>query len=215
MASVTPEVRLGELEGVTRRPEEDLLRALADPERPADAPGDEERLGDALVEPGRRHRAVELLEGGPAVVRLLDEREDRLGVDGHPGLGALEAVPREDLLVVRDDPVVDPDDRPVADRVVVGGERRMALGVVADVEEGLGRLLGHLDRLEQLARARSLLVRDDRGVARAVGVADRVRAALGDRCEQGLGRERPVDATRGTNAVSGYTAHTKPSEISP
>ena len=73
---------------------------------------------------------------------VLGEREDRLGVDGHLRLGALEAVAREDLLVVDDDPVVDPDDRAVPDRVVVRLDRGMALRVVAHVDEHLGRAAG-------------------------------------------------------------------------
>ena len=42
-----------------------------------------------------------------AEAELVDEREDRLGVDGHLRLLPLEAVAGEDLLVVQDDPVVD------------------------------------------------------------------------------------------------------------
>ena len=45
-------------------------------------------------------------------LRVLREREDRLRVDGHLRLGPLERVAGEDLLVVQDDPVVDPDDAP-------------------------------------------------------------------------------------------------------
>ena len=88
----------------------------------------------------------------------LHEREDCLGVDGHPRRGPLETVLREDLLVVLDDPVVDPDDRAVADRMVVRIQRRMALGVVADVHEYLGRALRDRDLVEQLARAGAALV---------------------------------------------------------
>ena len=44
----------------------------------------------------------------------------------------------EELLVVRNDPVVDPDDAPVPDRVVVGCDGRVALRVVAHVNERLG-----------------------------------------------------------------------------
>ena len=85
--------------------------------------------------------------------RALGEREDDLGVDGHAGLGAGDPVLREELVVVLDDPVVDPDDRAVPDRVVVRGEARMTLGVVADVDEELGRVLGHTDPLEQRGRS--------------------------------------------------------------
>ena len=44
----------------SRRSEEELVLALADPERTAQAAG-EHQLRAAFVEPGRRHRAVELL----------------------------------------------------------------------------------------------------------------------------------------------------------
>ena len=85
--------------------------------------------------------------------RALGEREDDLGVDGRVGLGAGDPVLREELVVVLDDPVVDPDDRAVPDRVVVRGEARMTLRVVADVDEELGRVLGHADPLEQRGRS--------------------------------------------------------------
>jgi len=51
-------------------------------------------------------------------------------------------------VVVEDDPVVDADDRAVADRVVVGLDPRVALRVVADVDERLGRAGGQEDLLE-------------------------------------------------------------------
>ena len=73
-------------------------------------------------------------------VGVLREGEDRLGVDGHLRLGPLEAVAREDLLVVQDDPVVDPDDAAVPDRVVVRLDPGMALRVVPHVHERLRRL---------------------------------------------------------------------------
>ena len=184
------------------------MLAGAEPERPAGAAGDEERAGDAGVEPGGGERAVEALEHAGIVPRVRGEREDRLGVDGHPRLGARAGVGGEQLVVVQDDPVVDPDHRPVADGMVVGRDRGMALRVVADVDEQLGRRLRHGDPLEQLARRRPLL-RDDRiGVLRApVGVADGVGASLGDPCEQGLSRERPVNGAARGKAVAGYAAH--------
>ena len=42
-----------------------------------------------------------------------------------------------------DDPVVDADDRPVTDGMVVGVDRRVTLRVVADVHEQLVRGLGN------------------------------------------------------------------------
>ena len=48
---------------------------------------------------------------------------------------------------------------------------------------------------------------DDRPRRAAVGVPDRVGAALGDAGEQRLGRKRPLDARSGREAVSGDSAH--------
>ena len=115
------------------------MAAGAEPERPADPAGDKDGSGIALVEPGARHRADERLERARLVPGVRGEREDRLGVDGHLRLRAGAAERGEELVVVDDDPVVDPDHRPVAHGVVVGGDRRMTLGVVADVDEQLGR----------------------------------------------------------------------------
>ena len=41
----------------------------------------------------------------------------------------------------------------------------------------------------------------------AMGIADGVRAALGDSGEKRLGSERPVDGRLGIEAESGYAAH--------
>jgi hypothetical protein len=120
--------------------------------------------------------------------------EDRLGVDRHLRLGAGAIMGLEELVVVRDDPVVDPDHRPVAHRVVVGGNRRVALRVVPDMDEQLGRLGRHRDPVEEHRGRRPLL--DDGGVAapgQAIGVADGVGAALGDRGQERLRGERPLD----------------------
>ena len=76
------------------------------------------------------------------------EREDRFRVDGHLRLGPGAGVGGEQLVVVDDDPVVDADDRPVPDGMVVGVDRRVALRVVADVHEELVRGLRHRDALE-------------------------------------------------------------------
>ena len=86
---------------------------------------------------------MQLLERLARDAVLVHEREDRLRVDGHLRLLALETVPGEDLLVVEDDPVVDADHGAVPDGVVVGGDSRMALRVVAHVDESLRRLGGH------------------------------------------------------------------------
>ena len=216
LAQRQPQRRLEHLERVAGRGEEELLARAADPERPADGAGEEEGGGDALVEPGGRHRAVELLERLRAALRVLGEREDRLGVDRHLRVRPLEAVVGEDLLVVDDDPVVDPDHRAVADRMVVRLDRGMALGVVADVHEHLRRGRGDVHLVQQLARARAALVDGD-GAARApVRVADRVGAALGDSGQERLCCERPLDARFGAQAVSGNSAHngwTNPSSL--
>ena len=134
--------------------------------------------------------------------------EDRLGVHGHPRLraGALEAA--ENLVVVHDDPVVDPDDRAVPHGVVVGGDRRVALGVVADVDEHLGRVLGNLNPLQEAAGSRPLLHDGRKALAGPpVGVPHGVGAALGDPGQKGLGSERPIHAGIRTEAVAGYSAH--------
>ena len=123
------------------------------------------------------------------------------------GLGPLDRVPGEDLLVVDDDPVVDPDDRAVPDRVVVGENGGVALGVVTHVHQGLGRVGGQLDRVEQCRRAGALLVNRHVRASAAVGVADRVCAALGDPREQRLGCQGAIDGGGSVEAVSGYSAH--------
>src|SRR5205085_10969568 len=140
LAQAHTRVALDELERLRRGGEEALVPPGADPEWPSDAAYHEDEVGTALVEPGAGHRAAQLLKRTGASLRVLGEREDRLGVDGHLGLGALDAVAVEDLLVVEDDPVVDADDGAVADRVVVRLDRRVALRIVADVEQGFARL---------------------------------------------------------------------------
>src|SRR4029079_13364278 len=99
----------------------------------------------------------------------------------HLRSGALEAVLGEDLLVVANDPVVDPDQRPVTDRMVVGLEAGMALGVVAHVNKGLSRERRNPDRVEEPARARALLVDRELDVGPAVAVTGGVGSPFGDR----------------------------------
>ena len=121
----------------------------------ADASGEVEDSGIPFVDPRRRHRADQLLEHlGASAVRV-DEGEDHLGVDRHLGLVPGDAVTNEQLVIVLDDPVVDPDDAPVTNGVVVRRDRRMPLGVVADVDERLLRRRGEDDRVEHRARAAS------------------------------------------------------------
>jgi len=121
------------------------------------------------------------------------DREDRFRVHGHPRFDARASVGGKQLVVVRDDPVVDPHHRPVAHRMVVGGDRGMPLRVVPDVDEQLVDLLRHRDAVEQLRRRRALL--DDGGVRLVrgpVGIADGVSASFGDRSKQGLRGQRPL-----------------------
>ena len=199
-------VVLDDLQGEPGGGEERRVLSLADPERAAHAAGAVDEVVPALVDPGGSHRSAQLLERLRPALRQLCEREDRLGVDGHPRSSALEAVVGEDLLVVQDDPVVDADDRSVPDRMVVGLDHGMALGVVAHVDEHLARVLRDLDAVEELARAGALLV-DVNVAAVAIRIADCVGAALGDAGQESLSGERPIDVALGTQAVSGDSAH--------
>ena len=112
------------------------------------------------------------------------------------------------LVVVEDDSVVNADDRSMADRVVVGLDPRVTLRVVTHVDQRLGGAGGEQYLFQQCARPGALLVDGDRARPSAVRVPDRVRAALGDPGEQGLGRERPVERARRAQAVSGNSTHT-------
>ncbi len=136
------------------------------------------------------------------------EREDRLRVDGHLRLGTFDPVPGEELVVVLDHAVVDADDGPVPDRVVVRLDLGMPLREVADVDECLGGLRGDVELVEEGARSTAEL-RHTRlpGGVPAVRVADGVGAALGDSREERLGGQRPVDARVRTEAESRYAAH--------
>src|SRR5256885_11058056 len=90
--------------------------------------------------------------------------------------------------------------------MVVRLDPRMALRVVRDVEQDLPRVGRKRDLLEDGARAAALLVDDDRAAGRAVCVADCVGAPFGDRGEERLGGQRPVDRTGLAEAASGYAA---------
>ena len=82
----------------------------------------------------------------------LHEGEDRLRVDGHLGLGSLDAVAGEELVVVLDDAVVDANDAAVPDRVVVRRDLGVTLGEVPDVDERGARLRRDVELVEQGAR---------------------------------------------------------------
>jgi hypothetical protein len=94
-----------------RRGEEHLAPRTADPERAGDAARE---IQPALDRSSIQAVAIEprsLLER--RVIRpSLHQGEDRLESTVMSGLGPLDRVPGEDLLVVDDDPVVDPDDGP-------------------------------------------------------------------------------------------------------
>ena len=114
----------------------------------------------------------------------------------------------EQIVVVEDDPVVDPDDRAVPYRMVVRRDRRMALRVVPHMYERLRRGCRNADAFQELARAGLLLVHRDLGVAGiAIRVSDRIRAPLRDSGQERLRTKRPVDARLRAEAVSGDPAH--------
>ena len=120
----------------------------------------------------------------------------------------VEAVAGEDLFVVDDDPVVDPDHGAVPDRMVVRLDRRMALRVVADVHEHLASPpRAHAAPRGATVAPERRLWTVHRLIGAAKGVADRVGAPLGDSGEQGLRRERLVDVRGGIEAISGDSTH--------
>jgi len=180
--------------------------AAREPERATDAPREVEDARIALVDPRGSHRPDELLEHFDASAVRVDEGEDHLGVDGHLGLVPRDAVAGEELVVVRDDPVVDPDDAPVTDGVVVRGDRGMPLRVVAHVDECLPRGRRDDERLEHRAGTGLLLVDGKRAVP-ADRVSHRVRAALGDPGQQCLSRKCSIDLRLVADAVACDSAH--------
>ena len=182
------------------------MAAAREPERSPDAAGEVKHIGIPFVDPRRRHRADQLLEHlGAGAVRV-DEGEDHLGVDRHLGLVPGDAVTSEQLVVVLDDPVVDADDAPVANGVVVRRDRRMPLRVVADVDERLPRRRGKGDRVEHRARAGLLLV-DGEWAIRADCISDSIRPALGDPGQQCLSRKCSIDLRLVADAVACDSAH--------
>jgi hypothetical protein len=116
-------------------------------------------------------------------------------------------VTRHQLDVVEDRSVVHADHGSVTDGVVVGCDSRMALGVVADVEEDLRSVRRDRETLEHRARAAALLVHDDATFSGSVGVADRIGSTFRDRGQQRLGRARPIDVAARVEAKAGDTAH--------
>jgi hypothetical protein len=114
---------------------------------------------------------------------------------------------REELLVVFDDAVVDPDDRAVADGVVVGREGRMTLRVVAHVDEDLVGLGRDAHGPEQLTGAGPLFGDLEVEAGDAIRVADGVRSTLGDCRQESLRGESAIDAALAIQAISGDPAH--------
>jgi hypothetical protein len=81
----------------------------------------------------------------------------------------------------------------MANGVVVGIDRRMALREVADVNERLPAVSWDLELVEERTRATAQL-RHAHGLAgRTVCVPHGVGTALGDPCEERLSGQRPVD----------------------
>ena len=111
------------------------------------------------------------------------------------------------LVVVLDDPVVHADDGAVANGVVVRGHVGMTLREVPDVDEGLARLGRDRELVQQRARAAAELRDPGATALAAMGVPDRIGAALCDSREQRLRGERPVDGRLRIEAESGYAAH--------
>ena len=183
------------------------MAAAREPQRAPDAAGEVEDTGIPLVDPRRRHRADELLEHlGASAVRV-DEGEDRLGVDRHLGLVPRDAVTNEQLVVVLDDPVVDADDAPVANGVVVRRDRRMPLRVVADVDERLTASTAGRTIVSSIALAPVCCLWTVERTVRADRVSDGVRASLGDPGQQCLSRKCSIDLRLGADAVACDSAH--------
>ena len=90
-----------------------------------------------------------------------DEEAKKKLIESNLRLGARNPKPAEELVVVADDPVVHADDVAVPDRMVVGGQARMSLGVVADVHEQLRCIGRDVNTLEERGRAGALLVHAD------------------------------------------------------
>lgn len=178
-----------------------------EPERPHASARDVQRDVVAIVEPGCRHRAAELGQGPRVVLAQLHEREDRLRVDGHVRLGALDAVAGEKRIVVQHDPVVDADHGAVADGVVVRLDVRVTLREIAHVDERLRRAGWDGELVQERARTAAQLRHTRAALRGAMGVPDGVRTALGNPGEKRLGSERPVNGRLGIEAESRYAAH--------
>ena len=168
-------------------------RPARDPERSADPAGEVEDVGLALVDPGGRHRADAAARASSRRVPC-SSTSAKIASESTviSGSARVDVVAREELLVVDDDPVVDARHVAVADRMVVGDDRRVALRVVAHVDERLRRVAGGRRPSSSSAVAPVCCLCTSSAARAAVRVADGVGAALGDPGEQRLGGERPV-----------------------
>ena len=113
-------------------------------------PRRENQLGAPFVEPRGRHRPVELLSA--SAVRPRESSASAKMISESTVISGWARAIRcccEELVVVRDDPVVDPHHGAVTDRGDCWLRDSGALGEVADVDEELRRILGHADPLEQ------------------------------------------------------------------
>ena len=155
--------------------------------------------------PSRRRSSS---SAGAVATACVHQREDRLGVDRHARARSRSIPCRaRSSSSFDDDPVVDPGHRPWRTGWLFASDRRVALRVVADVDERLGRV-GRERRRRRAARSRRSAACGRRvRPSRAVRVADGVGAALRDPGEQGLRRERPVDSRGVAEAVASDAAH--------
>src|SRR5256885_8091305 len=74
------------------------------------------------------------------------------------------------------------------------------------MDQQLGRVARDADSLEESGRTGALLVHLDLPARPTIGVPDGVGAALGDPREQRAGRDSPLDAAVGIEAISGDSA---------
>ena len=186
LAERRSERTLHDLERRTGGGEQDLVPPAGHPQGTADAASHVKGIGLPLVDPGGQC-PYELLED---VRELRDARRARRSPPSPPSsrLVPHEIVTAEELVVVGDDPVVDPGHATVPDGMVVRGDRGVALRVVADVNQNLAGALGDDHGVEQCAAP---VCAAPPRAAGAVCVADRV-GALRDTREQRLGSQRPV-----------------------
>ena len=133
------------------------------------APGSRSSSQAAAIEPRKSSNARASLPFASAMAKITSESTVISGLARARSRAAPSA--RRRCRIV---PLWIADDRAVTDRVVVGGDLRVALRVVADVEEHLARIGRDRDPVEDGARAGALLV-DGRSGLRASGRRTRPR----------------------------------------